>query len=104
MGHSAGWPGEIVGVGGWGGGGLGGVGFGLGMCGGRSGLADGAGRGWERVAGNRERGLDSRERGRGRDESGDWDGSGGGSGDRMAAGAGAGAGVEAGVVRHLHRK
>ena len=74
--------------------GAGGVGFGLGMCGGRSCLADGAGGGWERVAGNRERGLESRERGRGGDESGDWDGSGGGSGGGTGAGAGVGAEAE----------
>ena len=56
------------------------------MCGSRSGLADGAGGGWERVAGNREwgLGLESRERGRGRN--GEGDGSGGG------------------VARHLYRK
>ena len=58
--------------------GQGGVGFGLGMCGGQSDSADGAGGGWERVAGNREWGLESRERGR--DGGGDRDGSGSGSG------------------------
>ena len=73
---------------------------GLGMCGGQSGLADGAGGGWEPVAGKGEQGLESRERGKGWGEGRDWDGSGNGdgsgSGDRSGNGDGSRSGSGSG--------